>query len=127
MDQNIITDKIIKSSIEVHNFLGPGLLETSYKICLIHELKNLGLNAKSEIYLPIKYKGIELDIGYRIDLLVEDQIIVELKACRENILLHKAQLFTYLKISNLKLGLLINFNNKLLKDGIFRVINPHIS
>ena len=120
---NIITGQIIKAAIEVHGNLGPGLLESSYEGCLIHELLDSGVNARSQVSLPLQYKGKSIDVGYRVDLLVEDQIIVELKSVEKILPIHSAQILTYLKLSGLKLGLLINFNTVRIKEGIQRFIN----
>lgn len=120
---NQITEAIIGCSIEIHKQLGPGLLESAYRECLFYELKNYGFKVKREIPMPVVYKEIKLDHGYRLDLLVEDKIVVELKSVDYLLDVHNAQLLTYLKLGNYKLGLLINFNETLLKDGIKRIIN----
>ncbi|WP_158840599.1 GxxExxY protein [Polaribacter sp. L3A8] len=120
---NKITEKIIGAAIEVHKTLGPGLLESAYQECLFFELKNLGLNVKKEVSLPIMYKEIKLDHGYRIDLLVEDKIVLELKTVESLTDVHSAQILTYMKLGNYPLGLLINFHTKLLKNGLKRFIN----
>ncbi|AUC21213.1 GxxExxY protein [Polaribacter sejongensis] len=118
-----ITEKIIGAAIEVHKTLGPGLLESAYQECLFFELKNLGLKVKKEVSLPIIYKDIKLDHGYRIDLLVEDKIVLELKTVEAFTDVHSAQILTYMKLGNYPLGLLINFHTKLLKNGLKRFIN----
>lgn len=120
---NELSGKIIELSIRVHKELGPGMLEKAYEICLIHELVKHGFKVQSQVVLPIVYDGVRLDAGYRIDLLVEDCVIVELKVVEHILLVHAAQLLSYLRMSNLKLGLLINFNQKLLRDGVRRVVN----
>ena len=120
---NKITEKIIGAAIEVHKTLGPGLLESAYQECLLFELKNLGLEVKKEISLPIIYKDIKLDHGYRIDLLVENKIVLELKTVESFTDVHTAQILTYMKLGNYPLGLLINFHTKLLKNGLKRFIN----
>jgi len=120
---NEISGKIIERSIKVHKALGPGMLEGAYEVCLMHELIKNGFKAESQVKLPIIYDGIRLDAGYRIDLLVEKSVIVELKAIEHLLPVHEAQLLSYLRMSNLKLGLLINFNQKLLRDGVRRVVN----
>ncbi|HLA96004.1 MAG TPA: GxxExxY protein [Pyrinomonadaceae bacterium] len=120
---NEISGKIIELSIKVHKALGPGMLEGAYEVCLMHELIKNGFKAESQVKLPIIYDGIRLDAGYRIDLLVEKSVIVELKAIEHLLPVHEAQLLSYLRMSNLKLGLLINFNQKLLRDGVRRVVN----
>ena len=119
---NKITDIVIGAAIEVHKVLGPGLLESSYEACLAFELAERGLRVERQKPLPLVYKKVHLDCGYRIDLLVESQIIVELKAIERFEPVHMAQVLSYLKISECKVGLLINFNVKLLKSGIKRII-----
>jgi len=123
MDDNEITGKIIKAAIGVHRHLGPGLLESSYEECLCHELKLEEMIFKSQVPLPIMYKGIKLDCVYQMDLVVEDRVVVELKSVDKIMPIHEAQLLTYLKLSGYKIGLLINFNVTLLKDGIVRLSN----
>jgi GxxExxY protein len=108
--------------MKVHTALGPGLLESTYEACLVHELKKAGLKVLSQVALPVNYDGETIELGYRIDLLVEDVIIVELKSVDKIIPLHQAQLMSYLKLSGNRLGLLINFNVLHLKDGIKRII-----
>lgn len=120
---NTCSNEIIGAAIDVHRELGPGLLESVYEVCLISELRNRGLNVKSQVSLPLYYKGEKLDKEFRIDLLVEDEIIIELKAVDELKSIHEVQLVTYLKLANKKLGLLINFNVPLLSRGIKRRIN----
>jgi len=120
MEINQITEKIIGCAIEVHKQLGPGLLESAYEECLFYELINVGLNVKKQLALPLVYKEIKLDAGYRIDLMVENQVIVEIKSVDALAEIHKAQLMTYMKLSNIKIGLLMNFNVIRLKDGIVR-------
>jgi len=123
-DLNQITELIIGASIDVHRQLGPGLLESAYRECLFYELtKVVGLSVKREIPMPIIYKEIKLEQGYRMDLLVEDRVVIELKTVDFLTDVHKAQLLTYLKLGNYTLGLLINFNETLLKNGIKRIIN----
>jgi GxxExxY protein len=123
MHENEITEKIIGCAIEVHKALGPGLLEKTYQECLFYELGKLGLRVKKEFALPVSYKEISLDIGYRIDLLVEEKVIVEIKAIDAVHGIHLAQVLTYLKMSGHKVGLLLNFNVVKLTDGIKRVVN----
>jgi GxxExxY protein len=120
---NKITDTIIGSAIDVHRELGPGLLETAYEACLAFELADRGLSIERQKALPIVYRDVRLDCGYRLDLLVENKVIVELKAVERFEPIHTAQLLSYLKLSGCKLGLLINFNVKVLKNGIRRIIN----
>ena len=117
-----ITGNIIGAAIEVHKALGPGLLESAYQECLFYELKALGYSVKKEVSLPIIYKDIRLDHGYRIDLLVEN-IVVEIKTVEQFTDVHSAQILTYMKLGDYPLGLLLNFNTKLLKNGIKRFIN----
>jgi GxxExxY protein len=119
---NTITGQIIGASIEVHRHLGPGLLESAYETCLAYELSQRGLQVERQKALPIVYKNIKLDQGYRIDLLVENRVIVELKVVEQLTDVHEAQLLSYLKFSGCPVGLLINFNVMLLKDGIRRFL-----
>lgn len=120
---NKITEAIIGAAIEVHRALGPGLLESTYETCLVFELVQRGLKVEQQKALPVIYKGVKLDCGYRLDLLVEDAVIVEIKAVDHLAPIHLAQLLSYLKLSGCKVGLLINFNVKILRDGIRRVVN----
>ena len=120
IEENEISRKIIGAAIEVHKVLGPGLLESAYEMGLERELKIRGLNVRRQVALPLVYKGEKCDIGYRIDLLVENKVIVEIKSVESLNNVHIAQVLTYLKLSNCKLGLLINFNVSLLKNGIKR-------
>ncbi|MBK6724054.1 MAG: GxxExxY protein [Pyrinomonadaceae bacterium] len=120
---NQISGKIIKLAIAVHQELGPGMLEGAYEICLVHELVRNGLRVERQVVLPIVYQGITLDAGYRLDLVVEDCVIVEMKTVERLHPVHEAQLLSYLRMSDMRLGLLINFNVKLLRDGIKRVVN----
>jgi GxxExxY protein len=125
MNQNVnsITQKIIGSAITVHKELGPGLLESSYEACMAYELARLNLKIERQKGLPVIYRGIKLDCGYRIDFLVEDRVILELKAVEKLEPIHEAQVLSYLKLSKCEVGLLINFNVKLIKNGIRRFIN----
>ena len=123
MELNEISGAVITAAIKVHTALGPGLLEEPYKQCLAYEIKGSGLKVNLELELPVIYNTVKVDIGYRLDLLVEDEIIVELKAVRQIAPIHKAQLLTYLKLSRKRIGLLLNFNTVHLKDGIVRLIN----
>ena len=116
-----LTGSIIGAAIEVHRALGPGLLESAYEACLIYELQLRCLKVEKQKPLPIFYKDVMLDCGYRIDLVVEDQVIVEIKSIGGIAPIHEAQLLSYLKLSNCKVGLLINFNAKILKNGIRRM------
>ena len=115
-----LTDKIIGAAIEVHKILGPGLLESSYQVCLEHESTLRKMRFEHKVKLPINYKGIELDAGYEIDLIYDKRVIVELKAVERVIPVHEAQLLTYMKLTGVRVGLLINFNVPVLKDGIYR-------
>ena len=120
---NALTSETIAAAIEVHRRLGPGLLESAYEACLVHELRKRGLRALSQVGLPVLYDEVKLDVGYRIDILVEDRVIIELKAVEKVSPLHEAQLISYLKLSGMKVGLLLNFNVNRLKDGIKRLAN----
>ena len=115
--------EIIGAAIEVHRHLGPGLLESAYEECLCHELHSRNIVFYRQVPLPVQYKGKQLDCGYRLDVVVERTVILELKAVEKTLPIHDAQLLTYLKLSNLKLGLLINFNTTTLKQGIKRIVN----
>lgn len=117
-----LTHSIIGAAIEVHRGLGPGLLESAYEACLLYELRLRGISVKAQQPLPVFYKDVMLDCGYRLDLLVENKVIVEIKSVRELISIHEAQLLSYLKLSDCRRGLLINFNVKMLKEGIKRLI-----
>jgi GxxExxY protein len=123
MELNDLSEKIIGCAIKVHRTLGPGLLESTYEVCLVHELKKAGLKAERQVELPVFYDGIQLDAGYKLDILVEDTIILELKSVENLLPIHEAQLLTYLKLANKKLGLLINFNVTILKNGLRRKMN----
>jgi GxxExxY protein len=117
-----LSNKVIGCAIEVHRNLGPGLLESTYEQCLAHEFKIEGMPFKLQHPLPVEYKGIKLDCGYRIDLLVANSLIVELKSVENVLPIHQAQLLTYMKLSGIKIGLLMNFNVKYMKDGIKRMV-----
>jgi len=123
MDINKLSSKIIGAAIEVHKTLGPGLLESIYEECLCHELSLIDLGFERQKPLPVMYKNKKLDCGYRLDIVVEDEIILELKSCDKIEPIHKAQLLTYLKLSGLHLGLILNFNVSLMRDGIVRIVN----
>ena len=120
-----ITRDVIGAAIEVHKALGPGLLESAYERCLMHELELRGLGARSQVAVPVVYKGVELDCGYRLDVVVEGRVLLELKSIDQLLPIHEAQLITYLRVADLPVGLLINFNTALLKDGIIRRANTH--
>lgn len=123
MERNEITEKISGACIEIHKELGPGLLESAYEECLCYELGKAGLQFNRQVSLPVRYKEVHLDCGYVMDIVVEDQIVLELKAIEQVHPIHHAQLLTYLKISKKPLGLIINFNVPVLKDGIKRMAN----
>lgn len=116
-----LTEKIIGAAIEVHRELGPGLLESAYQVCLVHELELRGLNVEQQVPLPVTYKGITLDCGYRLDLVVENRVVVELKTVEKLIPVHEAQLLTYLKLCKIKIGLLINFHSAVIRNSIKRM------
>ncbi len=122
IENDLLTEQIIGAAIQVHRELGPGLLESAYEICLCHELSINNLTVQRQKPIPIFYKGVKLDAGYRLDLIVEDQVIVEIKALSELLPIHEAQLLSYLKQIGGGRGLLINFNVKLLKNGIRRLV-----
>ena len=126
MNENILSNIIIGCAIEVHKQLGPGLLESTYEACLAHELRKKGLNISQQQALPVIYKGVKLEAGYRIDILVDQKVIIEIKSVDALADIHMAQILTYLKLTELKLGLLINFNSVLLKKGIKRVLNGYL-
>jgi GxxExxY protein len=123
MIENEISKKIIGFAIEVHKALGPGLLESAYEECLFYELQLSGMNVQRQKPLPVVYKEIKLEAGYRVDLLVEDRVVIELKSVEALNDVHTAQVLTYLKLSGCKLGLLMNFNVYRLTDGIKRLVN----
>ena len=123
MEINELTYKVIGLAIEVHKELGPGLLESAYQKCLLYELRKAGLQVEEEKSLPILYKEVQLDHGYRIDLLVENSLVIEIKTVENFTDVHFAQVLTYLKLGNYPIGLLMNFNSKILKNNIKRFIN----
>ena len=123
MTNNEITSEIISASVRIHKKLGPGLLEKAYQECLYYELKKEGFKVVKEKPMPLIYENVNLDYGYRIDLLVEDKIVIEVKSVKALNDVHTAQTLTYLKLGEYKLGLLINFNVSLLKKGVKRIIN----
>ena len=123
MNENDLSTIIIGCALDIHKELGPGLLESAYQECLFYELQNKGLKVVKEKAMPLMYKDVHINCGYRVDLLVEDKVVVELKSVDELNNIHLAQTLTYLKMGDFKLGLLINFNVSLLKSGIKRVIN----
>jgi len=123
MHLNEVSRRVTGACIEIHRGLGPGLLESAYEECLCHGLSLQGLAFARQKSLPVAYKGIRLDCGYRVDVLVEGELIIELKTVPELLPVHEAQLLTYLKLSGLRLGLLVNFHVSLLKNGIKRIVN----
>ena len=126
MTHTELSSLVIKAAITVHRALGPGLLESVYQVCLLAELKSMGLRVQEQVAVPIVYRGERLANDLRIDLLVEDRVIVEIKAVEELHPIHTAQLLTYLKLTNKKLGLLINFNTTKLIEGLERVMNGYL-
>ena len=120
---NQVTQKVIGAAIEVHKHLGPGLLESAYEECMCHELTLRGIAFARQMPLPVRYKGVKLDCGYRLDIVVQNMLILELKACEKIEPIHRAQLLTYLKLSGIRLGLLLNFGVPVMKDGIVRIVN----
>ncbi|MDT8309092.1 MAG: GxxExxY protein, partial [Bacteroidales bacterium] len=123
MTENEISFKIIGAALGIHKSIGPGLLESAYENALAYDLKEMGLDVMQQVPMPFIYKKVKQEVGYRIDLLVNNKIIIEIKAVEALAPVHYAQLLTYLKLSDLKLGLLINFNSKILKDNIHRIVN----
>ena len=123
MDENQISNLIIGCAIEVHRVLGPGLLESAYETCLTYELREKGLTAQQQIPVPVIYKEVKLEHGYRMDLLVEGRVVVEIKSVDFISDTHEAQLLTYLKLADHRLGLILNFNTQMLKNGIKRLVN----
>jgi len=126
MTENEIARIVFDAGMQIHKALGPGLLESAYEECLFYELKNQGLYVEKQKSLPLIYEEVKLDVGYRIDLFVEKKLVVEIKSVEAINDLHMAQILTYLKLSNCKLGLLINFNTVLYKNSVRRVINGHL-
>lgn len=123
LDENQISKNIVDCCYKIHTTIGPGLLESVYLEILTYELKKLGLKCEKEVGIPVHYEDIEFALGFRADLIVDNLVIIELKAVEKVMPVHKKQLMTYLKLTGLKLGLLVNFNVKLIKDGIERVVN----
>jgi GxxExxY protein len=121
-DRDPLTGLVIGCAIEVHRVLGPGLLENAYEACLAHELARHALPVKRQVPLPVVYKDVQIDCGYRIDLLIPDQLIIEVKAVEGHHPIHRAQLLTYMRLSRIPTGLLLNFNVRALKDGILRMV-----
>ena len=125
MDREAVAGEIVDSALKVHSSLGPGLLEGAYEACLEYELGRRGVDVCRQVLLPIRYGAIEIDAGYRVDLLVDRQVVVELKAVRSLLPVHQAQLLSYLRLGNFRLGLLLNFNVARMKEGIRRVLNGY--
>ncbi len=123
MNENEISYEVIGTSLKLHSALGPGLLESAYEEALAYDLIKIGFNVQRQLPMPMIYKEVKMDIGYRIDLLINQKVIIELKSLEKLAPVHFAQTLTYLKLSGLKLALLINFNTKHLKDGIHRIVN----
>ena len=123
MDENELSNQVIGAAIEVHRHLGPGLLESVYRDCMAYELKERGIKVAREVSLPVRYKAMEFPGAYRADLVVEDKLILELKAVDILLPVHGAQLLSYLRLSGMKLGLLVNFNVSQLRDGVRRIVN----
>ena len=123
MTENELSRIVFDCALKVHQSLGPGLLESAYEECLFYELRKIGLNVEKQKPLPLIYEEVKLDVGYRIDMIIEDKFIVEVKSVEALTDVHLAQLLTYLRLSDCRLGLLINFNVKLLTEGVRRVIN----
>ena len=123
MNINEVSGQIVDAAIKVHSTLGPGLLESAYQVCLAHELRKRGLLVRTDVPMPVVYDGFELDLAYRIDMLVEESVVVETKAIAKIQPVHEAQLLSQLKLSNHRVGLLINFHVARLKDGIVRMVN----
>ena len=118
-----ITRQVIGAAIEVHKAIGPGLLESAYQACLAFEVRQRGLKVEEQVPLPVLYKEVKLDCGYRLDLLIEDSVIVEIKAAEQLSPIHDAQLLSYLRMAHKHVGLLINFHNRVLKNGLKRIVN----
>jgi GxxExxY protein len=123
MTENEISYKVIGAAIEIHRIVGPGLLESAYENALAYELREMGFEVKQQIPMPFVYKGVKQDVGYRVDLLVNNKMLIEVKSVECLAPVHYAQTLTYTKLSGIKLGLLINFNTKVLKEGIHRIAN----
>jgi GxxExxY protein len=117
-----LSERVIGSAIEVHRHLGPGLLESAYEECLCFELKQNGIDHRRQVALPIRYKGFTLDCGYRMDIVVGGELVIEIKAVDRLLPIHDAQMLTYLRLSGHKIGLLMNFNSVVLKDGLKRIV-----
>jgi GxxExxY protein len=123
MTENEISYKIIGAALEIHKNIGPGLLESAYENALAFDLREMGFDVKQQVPMPFIYKDIQLEVGYRIDLTVNNKVLIEIKSVENTAPVHFAQTLTYLKLSGMKLGLLINFNTNVLKEGIHRIVN----
>lgn len=123
MTENEISYKVIGTAIEIHKKLGPGLLESVYENVLAYDLRELGFEVKQQVPMPLVYKDVMMEVGYRLDMLVNNKLIIEVKSIDASAPVHFAQTLTYLRLSNIKLGLLINFNSKILKSNIHRIVN----
>lgn len=118
-----VTGGVISAAMKVHTVLGPGLLEGAYQVCLAHELRTRGHRVRTQVPVPVRYEGLELELGYRIDLLVEEAVVVELKAVTKLLPIHQAQILSYLKLNDYRVGLLLNFHAASLRDGMQRFVN----
>jgi GxxExxY protein len=123
VDENEVGERILGCALKVHRFFGPGLLENAYEVCLAHELGKEGLEFERQVTLPLIYDGVAIGAGYRLDLLVAKRVVIEVKAVESLADIHKAQLLSYLKLGSFRLGYLLNFNARLMKDGIHRIAN----
>ena len=123
MNENAVGEKILGCALKVHRTLGPGLLENAYEACLAYELANVGLDCKRQLAMPIHYEDVQVELGYRLDLLVSDLVVVEVKAVERLAEVHRAQLISYLRLGGFRLGYVLNFNVTVLKNGIWRVAN----
>ena len=123
MTENELSYKIIGAALDLHKTVGPGLLESAYENALVYDLIELGFSVKQQVPMPFVYKDVKLEVGYRIDIIVENKVLIEIKSVENLSPVHFAQTLTYLKLSGLKLGFLINFNTKILKEGIHRIVN----
>jgi GxxExxY protein len=117
-----VCERVIGAAIEVHRYLGPGLLESAYRVCMAHELRQRGGHVLTEVPMPVEYKGVRLDVGYRLDMLIDERVVVEVKAVKDLLPIHQAQLLSYLKLSGLRVGLLLNFHVPVLTSGIKRIV-----
>jgi GxxExxY protein len=123
MHENEIAEGAVEAAFKVHRWFGPGLLESAYEVCLVHELVDMGFTVETQVALPVVYRGVTLDAGYRLDIWLNRKVIIEVRAVEELHPVHTAQMITYLKLTENRLGLLINFRSALLKDGIRRIVN----